>query len=212
MVAGGMIPWYYIAMSCKRVVSGPGLALTQWGCGKSCTRSAICRQVVRGSTPAVGPESVTRDMPPVVILNMTDAKTVTNDTSSQAVVVHIVEDDTSVRDALSRLIMAAYFEPRTYASAGQFLSELRPEPRACLVLDITSRQEAVQSVRATLDEKGIDLPIIAVSAHDDDVTLKRARDLGARIFLRKPVDDQALIDAIVWVTGPTRRQGVKRKS
>jgi DNA-binding NtrC family response regulator len=187
MVAGGMIPWYYIAMSCKRVVSGPGLALTQWGCGKSCTRSAICRQVVRGSTPAV-------------------------DTSSQAVVVHIVEDDTSVRDALSRLIMAAYFEPRTYASAGQFLSELRPEPRACLVLDITSRQEAVQSVRATLDEKGIDLPIIAVSAHDDDVTLKRARDLGARIFLRKPVDDQALIDAIVWVTGPTRRQGVKRKS
>jgi len=210
MAVGGLIPWYYIAMSCKRVVSGPGLALTQGGCGKNCTQSAICRQVVRGSTPAVGPEFVMRDMPPVVILNMTDAKTVTNDTSSQAVVVHIVEDDTSVRDALSRLIMSAYFEPRTYSSAGQFLSEVRQEPRACVLLDITGRHEPDQQLQATLDERGIDLPIIAVSVYDDDATRERARELGARIFLRKPVDDQALIDAIVWATD--RRKWVKRKS
>ena len=133
----------------------------------------------------------------------------TNDPSSQAVVVHIVDDDTSVRDALSRLIMSAYFEPRTYLSAGQFLSEVRQEPRACVLLDITRRHEPDQQLQATLDERGIDLPIIAVSAYDDDATRERARELGARIFLRKPVDDQALIDSIVWATD--RRKWVKRK-
>ena len=136
----------------------------------------------------------------------------TNDTLSRAVVVHIVEDDAAVRDALSRLIMSANFAPRTYASAEQFLSEVRQEPRASVILDITSRHEAGQLIRATLGERGINLPIIAVSAHDDDATLERARELGAQIFLRKPVDDQALIDAIVWVTGPARRQWVKRRS
>ena len=133
---------------------------------------------------------------------------VTNDTLSRAVVVHIVEADTAVRDALSRLIMSAYFEPRTYASTEQFLCEVRQEPRACVLLDITNRHQAGQQVPAILDEKGIDLPIIAVSAYDDDATRERARELGARIFLRKPVDDQALIDAIEWVTD--RRKWVKK--
>ena len=134
----------------------------------------------------------------------------TNDTLSREVVVHIVEADTAVRDALSRLIMSAYFEPRTYASTEQFLRELRQEPRACVLLDITRGHEPDQQLQATLDERDIDLPIIAVSAYDDDATRERARELGARIFLRKPVDDQALIDAIEWVTD--RRKWVKRKS
>ena len=135
---------------------------------------------------------------------------VTNDTLSRAVVVHIVEADTAVRDALSRLIMSAYFAPRTYASAERFLSEVRPQPRACVLLDITSRHEQDQQLKATLNQKSIDLPVIAVSAYDDDATRERARELGARIFARKPVDDQALIDAIEWVTD--RRKWVKRKS
>ena len=131
-----------------------------------------------------------------------------DNTLSRAVVVHIVEADTAVRDALSRLIMSAYFEPRTYASTEQFLRELRQEPRACVLLDITRGHEPDQQLQATLDERDIDLPIIAVSAYDDDATRERARELGARIFLRKPVDDQALIDAIEWVTD--RRKWVKK--
>jgi len=133
-----------------------------------------------------------------------------NNTLSRAVVVHIVEADTAVREALSRLMMSAYFAPRTYASAEHFLSELRPEPRACVLLDITSRHEQDQQLKATLNQKSIDLPVIAVSANDDDATRERARELGAKIFLRKPVDDQALIDAITWATD--RRLWVKRQS
>ena len=52
---------------------------------------------------------------------------------------------------------------------------------------------------ARLKEKGIAMPVIAVSARDDDDIRQAAKDMGVRFFLRKPVDDQALIDAITWV-------------
>jgi FixJ family two-component response regulator len=52
---------------------------------------------------------------------------------------------------------------------------------------------------ARLKEKGITNPVIALSARDDDEIRQLARNLGVRFFLRKPVDDQALIDAINWV-------------
>ncbi len=49
-------------------------------------------------------------------------------------------------------------------------------------------------------ELGRDLPVVAVSALDDNQVRERARELGASFFLRKPVDDQALMDAIAWVS------------
>jgi len=58
-------------------------------------------------------------------------------------------------------------------------------------------------VQERLNQRQIALPVITISARDDDETRKLARELGARLFLRKPVDDQALLDAINWVTkGP----------
>jgi FixJ family two-component response regulator len=55
-------------------------------------------------------------------------------------------------------------------------------------------------VQARLKDMGIHVPVIAMSASDDDAVREAARKLGARFFLRKPVDDQALLDAISWVT------------
>jgi CheY-like chemotaxis protein len=52
-------------------------------------------------------------------------------------------------------------------------------------------------------ELGRDLPVVAVSALDDNQVRERARELGASFFLRKPVDDQALMDAIAWVSAAT---------
>jgi FixJ family two-component response regulator len=54
--------------------------------------------------------------------------------------------------------------------------------------------------------KGIRLPVIAVSALDDAETRERARNLGAAAFFRKPVDGQALIDAIHWAMGVTKHK------
>ena len=113
----------------------------------------------------------------------------------------IVDDDDSVRKGLSRLMRASGFEVRAYATPESFLTTARAESRTCVLMDITMPRISGLQLQERLKEKGIDLPIIAVSARDDEDTRDSARKLGARFFLRKPVDDQALLDAIRWITG-----------
>ena len=113
--------------------------------------------------------------------------------------VHIVDDDESVRKGLSRLMRSAGIESHAYASPESFLAEIHNEGHACILMDITMPRMSGLELGAQLREKGITLPMIAISAHDDDDTRHLARDLGVRFFLRKPVDDQALLDAISWV-------------
>jgi FixJ family two-component response regulator len=71
-----------------------------------------------------------------------------------------------------------------------------------LLLDVTLPGLSGLQLQAELNKRGVNLPVIAVSARDDSETANMARQLGARCFFRKPVDDQALIDAIQWATGP----------
>ena len=119
-----------------------------------------------------------------------------------ATVVCIVEGDESVRSSLERLLHAAGLEPRAYESAQRFLEEVSEERRACLLVDMALPGLTAMQLRAKLRERGIVLPMIAVSVRDDEQVRLSARELGAKLFLRKPVDDQALLDAIEWVTGP----------
>lgn len=112
--------------------------------------------------------------------------------------VYIVDDDNAVREAFARLLRAAGLEPHPYSSAEQFLEEVRDSPRACLLLDITMPKMNGPQVQARLNDRGIAIPVITVSAHDDEETRAWTRKLGAKMFLRKPVDDQALLDAINW--------------
>lgn len=115
------------------------------------------------------------------------------------IVVHIVDDDESVRKGLSRLMRSAGLESRTYESAEMFLNQVGTESHGCILLDITMSRMNGLELGQRLKEKGIHYPIIVVSAMDDEITRHTARDLGVRFFLRKPVDDQALLDAISWV-------------
>ena len=121
--------------------------------------------------------------------------------SNARVFVYIVDDDAAVRHALARLMRAAQHEALAYESAERFLAEVRDRPSACILLDITMPHMTGLQVQARLKELGIQLPVIALSARDDEETRGRARKLGASFFLRKPVDDQALLDAITWVVG-----------
>jgi FixJ family two-component response regulator len=113
--------------------------------------------------------------------------------------VYIVDDEESVRKGFSRLMRSAGMPCRDFASAEQFLAELDPPQEGCVLLDITMPQMTGLQLQNELKKRKINLPIIAVSARDDADTSTRARQLGARLFLRKPVDDQALLDAIRWV-------------
>jgi FixJ family two-component response regulator len=119
--------------------------------------------------------------------------------------VSIVDDDESVRKGLSRLMRSAGIESHAYESPERFLAEVHNENHACILMDITMPRMNGLELSARLKEKGIALPVIAISARDDDDTRQLARDLGVRFFLRKPVDDQALLDAISWVVQEAAR-------
>ena len=119
----------------------------------------------------------------------------------QSPLICIVDDDDSFRRSLSRLMRACGFEVQAYSSAESFLDEMEANSRACVLIDITMPRMSGLQLQELLKEKAIEFPIIAVSAQDDDETRQQARNLGARFFLRKPVDDRALLDAISWVTG-----------
>jgi FixJ family two-component response regulator len=120
--------------------------------------------------------------------------------------IYIVDDEESVRKGLSRLMRSAGMPCRDFASAEQFLEEMDPQQEGCVLLDITMPRLTGLQLQEELKKRKINLPIIAVSARDDADTSSRARQLGARFFLRKPVDDQALLDAIHWVLESDRPQ------
>ncbi|HQZ30228.1 MAG TPA: response regulator [Arenimonas sp.] len=116
-------------------------------------------------------------------------------------VVYIVDDDDAVRNGFARLIRSAGLDARPFGSAHEFLAGVRDQPLACILLDISLPQLTGLQIQEELNQRGIQLPVITISAREDDETRLWARDLGAKLFLRKPVDDQALLDAISWVTG-----------
>ncbi|HWS26876.1 MAG TPA: response regulator [Xanthomonadales bacterium] len=126
-------------------------------------------------------------------------------TTAPKIVVHVVDDDSGVRCGFSRLLRSAGLEARCHESAKQFLAEVSNLEHACILLDITMPEMSGPEVQAALNQCGITLPVIAVSAHDDPESRTRAHAAGAKLFLRKPVDDQALLDAIHWVTQPVHR-------
>jgi two-component system response regulator FixJ len=120
-------------------------------------------------------------------------------------VIYIVDDDRAVRESLSRLMQAVGFETRVFDTPERLLAEVQRGASGCILLDM-SAPEASRRFRDRLREKGIDMPVIALSVDDSEMTRLRARRLGAQHLLRKPVDDQALLDAINWVTEAGRNE------
>ena len=87
-----------------------------------------------------------------------------------------------------------------FGSAADFLAQVRDVSNACILLDINMPHMSGLEFAAQLKVRGIEVPVIAISGRDDDDVGQLIHDLGLSFFLHKPVDDQALIDAILWVT------------
>jgi len=126
--------------------------------------------------------------------------------------VYLIDDDESVRRALQRLLRSAGLDVRAFASAEEFLESGNLNQKACIVLDIQMGGLTGFDLQEKLASKGIRIPTIAVSALDDAETRERARKLGATAFFRKPVDGQALIDAIHWAIGVSKSEAVPSNS
>ena len=112
--------------------------------------------------------------------------------------VYIVDDDPSVRRALGRLVRTAGYGAKEYASAELFLQSSLAAREACLVADIRMPGMGGLALQRELAARRIPIPVIFVTAHDTEETRSQAKGAGAVAYFRKPVDDQALLDAIGW--------------
>jgi FixJ family two-component response regulator len=99
-----------------------------------------------------------------------------------------------------RLLRSAGMQVHAYSSAARFLDEVDHAEPGCILLDISTSGLGSAEGLTQLKGRHGSLPVIVVSARDTDTVHKLANELDAKMFLRKPVDDQALLDAINWVT------------
>jgi len=116
--------------------------------------------------------------------------------STAAPLISIVDDDVSVRRALRRLVQSGGYAVETFASAPEFYDSVPRGRTACLVLDIHLAGMSGFDLEERLAAERVGIPVIFITAHDDDATRDRVRRSGAAGYLRKPFDKQALLDAI----------------
>jgi FixJ family two-component response regulator len=117
--------------------------------------------------------------------------------SGQAII-FIVEDDASVRRALERVMLSAGHESRAFASAEEFISGARLSEGSCIVADMTMMGMSGLDLKHLLNAAHSDLPLIFLTAEDSEEMRTSAREAGAVGCFRKPVDTQALLDAVQW--------------
>jgi DNA-binding NtrC family response regulator len=110
--------------------------------------------------------------------------------------VYVVDDDISVREALSSLIRSAGLSVRTFASASESLGGLKKERPGCLVLDIQLPDINGFELQERLATDDIQIPIIFLTGHGDIPMSVRAIKAGAVEFLTKPFDDEYLLETI----------------
>ena len=115
---------------------------------------------------------------------------------STAPLIHVIDDDESLRPALLRLLAAAGFEARGYASAGDFLLHPPSDRPGCVLLDVRMPGPSGLELQEAMRDRGIDLPIVFLTGHADVSSSVRAMKAGAVDFLEKPVDRDALMGAL----------------
>jgi FixJ family two-component response regulator len=113
--------------------------------------------------------------------------------------VYLIDGDVSVHKALGRLLRSANLDAETFSSAEDFLRNPRQGQNVCIVIDIRMPGLTGFDLQQRLLSDGIQIPVIVISASDDIEIREHARELGAQVFFRKPVDDQALLDAIWYI-------------
>ena len=107
----------------------------------------------------------------------------------------IVDDDSSVRRALGRMVSSFGFRAQLFASACDYLNESHPDP-ACLILDVVMPDMNGLELLAALQKSGRSVPTVFISAHDNAAYMEEALSLGAIAYLQKPCDEAVLLDAI----------------
>ncbi|MFO1150698.1 MAG: response regulator [Alsobacter sp.] len=111
-------------------------------------------------------------------------------------IVHVVDDDESMRTSLLRLLRASGLEAKGYSSAGDFLVHKPADEPGCLLLDVMMPGPSGIDLQKALKEQAIHLPIVFMTGHADVASCASALKGGAIDYLEKPVVPEALLDAV----------------
>ena len=116
--------------------------------------------------------------------------------------VAIVDDDGGVRTSLTSLVRSLGYEVRTYISALDFLDDKRSPDPDCMIADIQMPQMTGDQLQAVLTSSGRSFPIIFMTAFPSDTVRDRVMAAGARDYLEKPADSDAIARRLADLLGP----------
>jgi FixJ family two-component response regulator len=118
-------------------------------------------------------------------------------------VIAVVDDDALIRKALVRLLRASGFASCGFASGQEFLESWLREPPDCLILDLQMPGMSGIEVLQTLSRAEAHLPTIIITAHDEPAARAECLRHGVVAYLRKPLDDRVLLDALQAIATPS---------
>lgn len=110
--------------------------------------------------------------------------------------VAIVDDEEGVRKALGRLLRASGLEAESYANGQEFLDAAVARQPDCVVLDLHMPGMSGLQVLRKLKAAGQRLSVVVITAHDEPETREQCLAAGACAYLRKPLEDRVLLNAI----------------
>lgn len=113
--------------------------------------------------------------------------------NSQDVIIHVVDDEFSIRDSLTLLIESTGLKVKSYQSVMDFLDAYDPDQPGCLVLDMRLPYMDGLELQAELIKRNNQIPIIFISGHADIPLSSRAFRAGAVDFIEKPFKDDVLL-------------------
>jgi len=119
--------------------------------------------------------------------------------------VHVVDDDASVRESLTMLLESAGFSVRAYDSAPAFLVAASDRRAGCVLTDVQMPGLDGLELQRHLAERGIRLPVIVMTGHGDVPIAVEALKAGATDFLEKPFDDEHLLTAVASAIATSQR-------
>jgi FixJ family two-component response regulator len=126
--------------------------------------------------------------------------------SSPASVVHIVDDDDSIRVGLDILFRSVGHQTRSYGSASEFLKRSRDDLPGCIVLDVRLPGTSGLDLQEQLSDLGVGLPVILITGHGDIPMTVRAMKAGAVDFFPKPFREQDILDAVAAAIDRDRKR------
>jgi FixJ family two-component response regulator len=126
--------------------------------------------------------------------------------SAKEPIVFVVEDDPSIRRALTNLFQSVGLEVEVFGSASEMLQSKLPNVASCLVLDVRLPGLSGLDFQTELAKANIQIPIIFMTGHGDIPMTVRAMKGGAIDFLTKPFRDQDMLDAVMMAIERDRKR------